>query len=184
MSAHFARLARLGILLAVVVSTGVAPPGPGAAAGAAAASAIASGAEDALAGWLWPVTPPRIAAPFVAPAHEYGPGHRGIDLIAPVDTPVRSPAAGVIAFAGSVAGRGVVTIDHGAGLVTTLEPVTAQVAIGNAVAAGEAVGIADAGGHAAQGTIHFGVRRDGRYINPMLLLGAVPRAVLLPCCDG
>ena len=98
--------------------------------------------------------------------------------------PVRSPAAGIVAFAGSVAGRAVVTVDHGGGLVTTLEPVTAQVAIGDAVDAGGSVGRVDAGGHATIGTIHFGVRRDGQYINPMLLLGAVPRAVLLPCCDG
>ena len=39
------------------------------------------------------------------------------------------------------------------------------------------------GGHAVPGTLHFGVRLHGRYINPMLLLGGVPRAVLVPCCE-
>ena len=74
------------------------------------------------------------------------------------------------------------TIDHGDGLVTTLEPVSSTVAIGDAVAAGDVVGVTDAGGHTPPGAVHFGVRRNGAYINPMLLLGEVPRAVLLPCC--
>ena len=39
-----------------------------------------------------------------------------------------------------------------------------------------------AGGHAAPGLLHFGVRLDGEYINPLILLGGVPRAILLPCC--
>ena len=50
------------------------------------------------------------------------------------------------------------------------------------VAQGDLVGRVDVGGHAAPATVHFGARRDGEYINPMLLLAGVPRAVLLPCC--
>ncbi|MFT4215393.1 MAG: M23 family metallopeptidase [Microbacterium sp.] len=92
------------------------------------------------------------------------------------------PASGVIAFAGAVAGRPVVTIDHGDALVTTLEPVATALAPGDVVAAGEEVGIVDIGGHAAAGTVHFGVRENGEYINPLLLYREVPRAVLLPCC--
>jgi hypothetical protein len=38
------------------------------------------------------------------------------------------------------------------------------------------------GGHSEPGTLHFGVRWEGEYINPILLLDEVPRAVLLPCC--
>ena len=53
---------------------------------------------------------------------------------------------------------------------------------GAAVARGAAVGTIGIGGHAAPGVLHFGVRLEGEYINPLLLLGGVPRAVLLPCC--
>ena len=154
-------------------------------AGAAFAGALglpSDASDPALAGWQWPVAPPRIVAPFVAPAHEYGPGHRGIDLAAARGAEVHTPAAGTIAFVGRVAGRPLLTIDHGDGLVTTLEPVSATVTIGDAVAAGDVVGVTDAGGHTPPGAVHFGVRRNGAYINPMLLLGEVPRAVLLPCC--
>ncbi|MFJ6652212.1 murein hydrolase activator EnvC family protein [Microbacterium sp. NPDC091313] len=130
--------------------------------------------------WAWPVEPPRVAAAYQAPAHAYGAGHRGIDLEA--DGVVRAPADGVVAFAGTVVDRGIVTIDHGGGYVLTLEPVEPAVAAGDSVRRGDAVGTVAAGGHAAAGTLHVGVRRDGEYINPMLLFGSVPRAVLLPCC--
>ncbi|ODT41561.1 MAG: peptidase M23 [Microbacterium sp. SCN 70-200] len=132
--------------------------------------------------WQWPIAPPRIVAPFVAPAHEYGPGHRGIDLAAPEGSDVHSPAPGVVAFAGSVAGRGVITVDHGDGLVSTFEPVVPGLAIGTVVDAGAVVGTVASGGHTPADAVHFGVREYGEYINPMLLLGGIERAVLLPCC--
>ena len=152
------------------------------------AAAPASGATDdarivTREAWVWPVAAPfRLDRAFVAPAHEYGPGHRGIDVAPQGALDVLAPASGVIAFSGPVAGRGILTIDHGDGLVTTLEPVDSELEPGTAVARGEVVGTLAVGGHAAPGRLHFGVRRDGEYINPLLLLGGVPRAVLLPCC--
>jgi murein DD-endopeptidase MepM/ murein hydrolase activator NlpD len=133
--------------------------------------------------WEWPAAPFRLARPFIAPPHEYGPGHRGIDLDLLGGVAVLAPADGVVAFSGSVAGRGILTIDHGDGLVTTLEPVESVLAAGVAVRRSQEVATLAVGGHSAPGTLHFGVRLHGAYINPMLLLGGVPRAVLLPCCD-
>lgn len=132
--------------------------------------------------WVWPLAAFRIERPFEAPAHRYGAGHRGIDLRGNAESDVRAPAAGTIAFSGVVAGRGVLTIDHGGGLVTTLEPVESDLRAGTAVAGGEPVATVSLGGHAAPGALHFGVRLDGDYINPLRLLDDVPRAVLLPCC--
>lgn len=145
-------------------------------------TALAVTASDPVAdlGWVWPVEHVQVVRTFEAPAHAYGPGHRGLDLAA--GDVVRSPADGHIAFAGSVAGRPIVTIDHGGGLVTTLEPVVSDLAVGDVVARAEPVGRLAQGGHAAPGTVHFGVRLDHEYINPLRLLGGVPRAVLLPCC--
>lgn len=132
--------------------------------------------------WTWPVDEVRLERAFEAPAHRYGAGHRGIDLRVAPGADVRAPAAGVVAFSGDVAGRGVLTIDHGKGLVTTLEPVDSDLVAGDPVTGGDRVATLGLGGHAAPGTLHFGVRLDGEYINPMLLLGVLPRAVLLPCC--
>lgn len=160
------------LLLVLWGSVGVVPAVPGA----------SPAASSPLDGWRWPVDPLQIAQPYRAPEHRYGPGHRGIDVVAPMGAEVTAPAAGVVAFAGSVAGRPLVTIDHGEGLVSTLEPVVAGVPVGAIVRAGDVVGHAGEGGHSAPGTVHFGVREDGEYINPMLLMGVIPRAILLPCC--
>jgi len=133
-------------------------------------------------GWEWPVAEFRLERRYEAPAHRYGAGHRGIDLRPVESIDVRAPAAGSIAFSGMVAGRGILTIDHGDGLVTTLEPVDSPLEEGASVARGAVVGAVALGGHTASGAVHFGVRLHGEYINPLLLLGGVPRAVLLPCC--
>lgn len=132
--------------------------------------------------WDWPLLPFRLVEPFVAPAHAYGPGHRGIDLAAVGDTGVRAPAAGTVAFVGRVVDRSVLTIDHGGGLVSTLEPVESTLSVGQPVSRGQTVAVLATGGHSAPGAVHLGARLNGEYVNPMLLLGGIPRAVLLPCC--
>lgn len=143
---------------------------------------LALPASDPLAalGWVWPVERVQVVRPYEAPTHAYGPGHRGVDLAS--GEVVLSPADGHVAFAGSVAGRPVVTIDHGGGLVTTLEPVVSDLAVGAVVARAAPIGRLDGGGHTAPGVVHFGVRLNGEYVNPLRLLGGVPRAILLPCC--
>lgn len=149
--------------------------------GSSGARADAPAPPDA--DWLWPVDGPRsVVEPFRAPAHAYGPGHRGIDIAAAGD--LRAPADGVVAFVGTVVDRPLLTIDHGNGLVTTFEPATTTLAPGAPVRRGDVVGTTSAGGHARPGTVHLGVRWNGVYINPMLLFGGVPRAVLLPCGAG
>ncbi len=131
--------------------------------------------------WAWPSSAFRVERRFVAPPHPYGPGHRGLDLRTFSDTAVRAPAAGVVAFVGRVVDRDVIAIEHAGGLVSSFEPVSSTLSVGDQVGGGEVIGQVAAGGHA--GTYHFGVRLHGEYINPLLLLGGVPRAVLLPCCE-
>lgn len=172
------------LLTAALITGLVAIPHSGATTAASAwPVASAQSADLASLGWVWPAERFRIERKYIAPAHAYGPGHRGIDLDLRGGVDVRSPADGVVAFVGAVAGRGVLTIDHGGGLVTTLEPVVGELVPGTRVQRGEAVATLALGGHAAAGRLHFGVRLNGDYINPLLLLGGVPRAVLLPCCN-
>lgn len=136
------------------------------------------------AAWLWPIPPPHsVARPFEAPTSPYAAGHRGIDLPARPGDAVFAPAAGVVSFAGMVAGRPVLSIGHPGDLISTVEPMRADVAEGDRVAAGQQVGRVASGGHCADACVHFGVRLHGQYVSPMLMLGGVPRAVLLPLHD-
>jgi murein DD-endopeptidase MepM/ murein hydrolase activator NlpD len=166
-----------------IASVSAVTTGPGPAEARASAVSARSGSADLDdSGWIWPAASFRLERPYEAPAHRYGTGHRGVDLRPIGSESVRAPADGTIAFAGLVAGRGVLTIDHGEGLVTTLEPIVSPLLSGETVRGGDLVGVVALGGHAAPGDLHFGVRLAGDYINPLLLLGGVPRAVLLPCC--
>ncbi|WP_091233686.1 murein hydrolase activator EnvC [Microbacterium sp. 3J1] len=152
--------------------------------GPTAASGGVSKTDPVFSRWSWPVSDPHtITTPFRAPAHEYGAGHRGIDVDAPVGALVSAPAAGTVAYRGTVVDRPLLTIDHGGGYVSTFEPLVSALAPGDTVSVGEAIGTVAFGGHTAPGSLHIGVRLDGSYINPSLLFGEVPRAVLLPCCD-
>lgn len=135
--------------------------------------------------WTWPIAGPRVVLePYRAPAHAYGAGHRGVDIAAGSGATVIAPAAGVVAFRGTVVDRPLLTVAHADGLVTTFEPVESTLNPGDAVAEGDALGTVSTGGHTSPGALHLGVRRDGAYINPLLLFGEAPRAILLPCCDG
>ncbi|TFC90268.1 M23 family metallopeptidase [Cryobacterium sp. TMT4-31] len=137
--------------------------------------------QAAPAGWAWPVGPPReLTRPFEAPTSRYAAGHRGIDLVAGEGHPVRSPADGVVTFAGTVVDRPVLSIQHGEDLVSSFEPVTATVSEGDRVLAGQVVGVVATGSHCTARCVHFGVRRHGQYISPMLFLGGLARAILLP----
>ena len=149
-------------------------------------AAVAAGASGAagrveLARWTWPVGPAHdLGRSFQAPAGPYGAGHRGIDVAAQPGTAVRAPADGVVSFAGVVVDRPVLSIQHSDGLLSSIEPVTAQVAQGDRVSAGQVVGVVATGAHCSDRCVHFGVRRHGQYISPLLLLGGLAPAVLLP----
>jgi len=138
-------------------------------------------ATGATPGWSWPRVAPRVVAPYLQPPHRYGPGHRGLDVAGEGDA-VTAPADGVVAFAGTVVDRGVLTLDHGDGWVSSFEPVVSDLHPGEPVRRGQVVATVQTGGHAPPGTLHLGARLHGEYVNPLLLLGGVPRAVLLPCC--
>lgn len=84
-------------------------------------------------------------------------------------------------FAGQLAGRGVISIEHAGGLRTTYEPVTATVRVGDRVTAGESIGRLVAGhpGCPAVACLHWGLRRGDTYLDPLTLLG-LGRVRLLP----
>jgi len=163
----------LAVLAVVVLAPVPATAGPAAAGPPAASSWTAP-----LPGGL------TVTRPFEPPAHAYGPGHRGADLGGAAGTPVLAAGDGVVVFAGMVAGRPVVSIDHADGLRTTYEPVDPAVGAGQRVARGSPIGVLVTGhaGCPVEACLHWGLRRGETYLDPLQLL--VVRVRLLPLRPG
>ncbi|HET9672279.1 MAG TPA: M23 family metallopeptidase [Actinomycetota bacterium] len=125
-------------------------------------------------GWTWPVAGPVIRG-FDPPDSPFGSGHRGIDIAAAVGTPVLAAESGVVAFAGPVGGRLFLTIDHGAGLESTYSWLDAlAVRRGDDVQAGDVVAWSGTGHVGVEPAhLHFGVRLDDVYVDPMAYLGPI-----------
>ncbi len=123
-------------------------------------------------GFISPIQPLVVTAPARVPDQPWQPGHRGIDIASHVDAPVRTPADGVVTFAGTVVDRAVVSVRHANGLTSSVEPVRATVTVGDHVPRGAEIGRVTAErGHCAPATcVHWGVRRDDTYIDPLDVL--------------
>lgn len=131
-------------------------------------------------GAVWPLSPvPEVAEGFDPPDSRWGPGHRGVDLAGSVGQPVRAALPGRVSFAGTLAGRGVVVVDHGA-TRTTYEPVDRTVSVGDTVAAGDRIGTLQLGGSHCfpAACLHWGLRAGDTYLDPLTLVGAGPVRLL------
>jgi murein DD-endopeptidase MepM/ murein hydrolase activator NlpD len=125
--------------------------------------------------------PVQVVRRFDPPTTPYGPGHLGVDLRAARGAAVRAAAAGVVTFAGPVAGRGVVVVLHADGIRTEYEPVRALVGAGAHVLRGQPIGVLDGGHPGCSGAcLHWGARRGDRYLDPLGLLRPLGPVVLLP----
>ncbi len=155
-------------------------PGSPALAGVAHTGVAPAEAAPAQPGWVWPVDGARVVVrPYLAPATPYAAGHRGVDLAAVADgDAVLAVTSGVVHFAGVVVDRPVITVRTGQ-VLATVEPVTPLVAAGDQVEAGQVIGVLEPG-HCARPCVHLGVRVAGEYVSPLLYLGGLQRAVLLP----
>lgn len=163
--AHDGRMKRGLAVLVVLLTLGVGP--------------ATSGSPPAPR-WAWPTPAPHaVVRQYLAPATPYGPGHRGLDVASPA-TAISAPADGVVHFAGVVVDRPVLSIAHEGGFLSSYEPLATTLVAGDTVTRGQLIGTLEPGHCGPVLCLHFGVRLDGQYVNPLLLLGGVPRSVLLP----
>ena len=129
-----------------------------------------------------PLTVVRVFAP---PLHPWAAGNRGVDLAAYAGERVFAATAGLVIYAGVLAGRGVVSIRDGT-LRTTYEPVDPVVRSGESVVAGQLIGYVSAAADACGppgSCLHWGALKSDVYIDPMDLL-RTPRVRLLPIWSG
>ena len=177
---------RLSLLTAVLVAGAVAAVAAPAAVAERPAPPSTAASPPPRVPALWMPVDGTVVRGFDARAGPYGPGHRGIDVAAPVGALVRAPAAGRIVFAGQVAGTNRVSILVAPGVLVTLGPlldpavatgrVRSRVLVGR-VGPGHVVAPPGQGGAT---TVHLSLRVDGEYRDPLAYLVDRPRPRLAP----
>ncbi len=101
--------------------------------------------------------------------------HYGVDMAAPVGTPVIAPADGRVALAarGMHFEGGLVLIDHGQGLISQyLHMSSIDVREGQMVSRGQRIGAVGKEGRATGPHLCWRLKWHGRNLDPMLLVGA------------
>ena len=96
--------------------------------------------------------------------------HAGIDLAAPIGTPIYATADGIVSDAGyNNGGYGnLIKLDHGRGIETRYGHLSAiLVTPGQRVARGQLIGRMGSTGRSTGSHLHYEVRIDGRAVNPI-----------------
>jgi murein DD-endopeptidase MepM/ murein hydrolase activator NlpD len=117
---------------------------------------------------------PRITSRFSTsrkhPILGYARAHNGVDYYAPAGAPVGSVAPGVVTMAGWTTGGGrTVKVRHPNGYETEYLHLSAiAVRAGARIGQGELVGRVGMTGLATGVHLHYGLKRNGRYVNPVI----------------
>jgi murein DD-endopeptidase MepM/ murein hydrolase activator NlpD len=95
--------------------------------------------------------------------------HEGIDVTAPMGSPIEAPAGGVVLDAGWESGYGnTVTIDHGFGIVTKFAHASKiLVKTGQRVSRGQHIALVGNTGLATGPHLHYEVHVNGRPVDPL-----------------
>ena len=95
--------------------------------------------------------------------------HEGIDVTAPMGSPIEAPASGVVTDAGWESGYGnTVTIDHGYGIVTKFAHASKLlVKVGQRVQRGQRIALVGNTGLATGPHLHYEVHVNGRPVDPL-----------------
>lgn len=101
--------------------------------------------------------------------YRWGRHHHGIDISAPVGTPIRAVRDGVVTFAGWRGGYGrLVILDHGQGLATWYGHASKiLVRVGQRVTTGQEIAAVGATGNVTGPNLHFEVRINGAPQDPI-----------------
>ncbi|MBE3555511.1 MAG: peptidoglycan DD-metalloendopeptidase family protein [Firmicutes bacterium] len=146
------------------------------AAGGASSSGSSGGSPVQEGVWAWPL-----------PGHSYistdygfandsvhkGSFHDGIDIPAPLGTPIHAAGDGIVIAAGPASGYGDwIVIDHGNGIATFyghMYPSGLLVSVGEHVRKGQVIALVGSNGFSTGPHLHFGASRNGASVNPWTL---------------
>ena len=122
-------------------------------------------------GWLVPCSYTKLTSPFGnrdTPTAGASTFHKGVDLAGPEGTPIYASRSGVVTVATHSKSAGnYVTINHGDGFSSVYMHMTKYVVKkGAAVSAGQLIGYMGSTGISTGPHLHFGITKDGTYVNP------------------
>ena len=127
-------------------------------------------------GWLTPVSGYRVTSAFgmrLHPVHGYYRMHNGVDLACAQGTPIYAARSGQVTVAkyGTDAGY-YVSINHGDGFASVYMHMTHYVVgVGQYVSQGQLIGYVGSTGASTGPHLHFGISKNGEYVNPMNYIG-------------
>ena len=113
------------------------------------------------------------------PFHGSAAMHAGLDFRGPKGSPIHAAADGRVTFVGTKSGYGkVVEVSHGNGMMTRYAHMSAWKAkAGQAVDAGDVIGLIGSTGRSTGPHLHFEVRIHGRAVNPRPFLETAPHVL-------
>ena len=125
---------------------------------------------------IWPIHG-RIASPFgprLDPFDSSTEVHMGLDIVAPVGTSIKAPAAGVVKFAQRASDYGnLIVIDHSNGVTTRFGHLQSfAVHVGQRVTKGQVIGRVGMTGRTTGPHLHYEVRLNDHPMNPRKYLTA------------
>ncbi len=146
-------------------------------AAAAAANAQASDGDGGASGFVWPCpSSRRITSGFgnrAQPTAGASTNHKGIDIGASYGASIVAAASGRVTTAAYSSSAGnYIVISHGNSLSTVYMHCSAlYVSTGQTVSAGQAIAAVGSTGYSTGNHLHFGVIKNGSYVNPTAYVG-------------
>lgn len=124
------------------------------------------------ASWIVPCSYRQLSSPFgerkspTAGASSY---HNGVDLAAPLNTPIVASRGGTVTAKYTSSGGYTVTINHGDGFSSIYMHMDRYVVgSGQTVSQGQLIGYVGSTGISTGNHLHFGIRYNGEWVNPAL----------------
>ncbi len=104
----------------------------------------------------------------------WGTVHQGLDIAAPIGTPIHVPEAGTVISSGPASGFGLwVRVQHADGTITVYGHINRSfVKVGQKVNEGDVIAETGNRGQSTGPHLHIGVMQNGRYVNPQPWLDA------------
>jgi murein DD-endopeptidase MepM/ murein hydrolase activator NlpD len=133
---------------------------------------IGHAADSNAPAFAWPVSGPVIAE-FGADTN--GQRNDGINISAPMDTPIHAAASGTVTYSGNElkAYGNLVLIRHDDGYVTAYAHADKILVVkGQSVTRGQVIGYSGSSGDVTSPQLHFEIRRDTHPVDPKELLAA------------